>query len=488
MNLYGLNPYLPDPEENDRSITALAAAANGGDAQPIADPQPYDPGPPQTYDEPQLRAPDHPQMAPKLDNVRSLGSDVGAPSTGDSQSEAGGGDAPGVSGWALAADILLNRGRGLGGIIAQAEKQKQDFQREQEKRQAQALERKDRSAQNQLGWENARLRGDEIKLSRDREQSAADAEKTKLDMLQHPENYPLSHSEQIRKDEIAAMNGERDTDNKRADAQLEELRRHNLASEGNDSARIAAAGKDGGLTPYQQHEIERQGQLDSETKANKEAGLAQSYTDKTKFARASAASLAEVDAIVKKYGGKDVPGLGAAASMTPDWVRGLKGAYDNMTGDTAAAERNADAQTVTDALSNLSQSVLRKETGAAAAPSEQTLTKIRTGSGAGRSEEQALEAIRLMRDLSYGDLRAYSSGRDDIARDVIKKQGLNVDDIFGASPAAAAAVIDDAPPSARNAMPKMRQLKTDVQIGGPNAGESEDDFNKRFGQYRIGGR
>lgn len=474
MNLYGLNPYLPDPEQNDRSITALAMANNGGgeltDQTPPDDVQTaYDPSPPTAA------APDHPQMALKLDNVRSLGASVGAPSTGDSESAAaGGGEAPGVNGWALAADLLLNRGRGLGGIIAQAEKQKQDFEREQEKRQAQALERKDRAATNALGWENARLRGDEIAAGRDRAKTQADEEKLKLDMLQHPENYPLTHAEQIRKDEIAAMQGSRAADDKRLDAQFEEQKRHNLAGEENDKARLEAAGRNGGLTPYQQQEIERNQKLDAERRGDKDAALAQQYSDKTKFARNSAASLAEVQAIIDKYGGHDVPGLGAIESMTPDWVRGLKGAYDNMTGDTKAAERNADAQTVTDALTNLSQSVLRKETGAVAAPSEEALTKIRTGSGKGRSEAQALEALRLMKDLTYGDLRAYSSGRDDIARDVLKKQGLSVDDIFGAGAPAA-------PPSARDALPKVRGVDTSVQLQDP----SPEELKKRYGRFGI---
>lgn len=86
---------------------------------------------------------------------------------------------PNVNGWAIAADLALNHGRGIGGIIAQAEQQKAQWQARKDKQGDKALEDRYKEAQiahlqktgnaagdwaadkSALDWENARLRAQE---------------------------------------------------------------------------------------------------------------------------------------------------------------------------------------------------------------------------------------------------------------------------------------------------------------------------------------
>lgn len=400
-----------DDDEEERQRRAIEALSRSAEPPPMAAAQPpaYDLTPP----EPEAGPPE--EQAP----IAALSREASPPPMAAAP-EGGGGDdgGPGLNGWAIAADLVFNRGRGLGGIIGMAEQQKRDHLRSKAMagNRSQDLANKDR---------------------------AHALESRRLSYLEGIEGrkglpQPLSESDKLARERFEAEKAERDIDNKRADSELELHKQ-----------RLAKQGEGGGLTPYQQYSIDRNKTLDKQRdedrdeargnkKAHDDAQLANQYSTKTEKARASAASLKEIDAIIKKHGGKNVPGLGAVESVTPDWMRALKKGYyewqndgEGLQGISDEEQRMKDAQTVSDALTNLSQSVLRKETGAVAAPREEDLTKIRTGSGKGRTEEQAMEALRLMRDLTYGDLRAYSSGREDIARNVIELSKLDADEIFG---------------------------------------------------------
>lgn len=87
--------------------------------------------------------------------------------------------------------------------------------------------------------------------------------------------------------------------------------------------------------------------------------------------------------------------------------------------------------------------------------------------GTGRLSGEAAreEAIKTIREGLESGVRGAAAGREDAARAVLKEYGL--DDLM---PAQAAAVIDDAPASARSAMPQQRVPAGDVlsvQPGSP---------------------
>lgn len=108
-DLYGPD----DEEEKQRAIEALSAGEVGPDVPPA------------------VAANAAPLPADEQGPIQALAreADAGAPAAGQYNDPAPPKDenAPGLSGWAIAADMLFNKGRGLGGIISQSEKQKSDY-------------------------------------------------------------------------------------------------------------------------------------------------------------------------------------------------------------------------------------------------------------------------------------------------------------------------------------------------------------------------
>lgn len=90
--------------------------------------------------------------------------------------------------------------------------------------------------------------------------------------------------------------------------------------------------------------------------------------------------------------------------------------------------------------------------GTAVSANEATARERAYGTGRLSGEAAREEAIKTIREGLESGVRGAGVGREDVARQVLKEYGL--DDLM---PAQAAAVVDDAPASARNAMPQVRQ-------------------------------
>ena len=441
------NPY-DDQEERQRALEALGTAG-------AQDPQ-------QAPDE---QAAIH-ALAKESDQTSTApqGSRVASQGAPDNQPVAAGDDSgPGLNGWAIAADLVFNRGRGLGQIISMAEQQKRDAL----KAKAGGRDHAEELALRKRGLELQQHGQD---LTEQALTARATANTGKAEQSDKDREGMLARIREINPDAADALKDASPAAIRMFGTQLNVDYRHQMAPELNADAAARAGGVKGAqqdiehgnaprtaedkaliagaqatarlpaaqaskASPNYEQSINAHGGMtpEQERKASEE------FTSKTTKQQEIAHSLKAVDDIMARYPNGGTPGLGAAASITPDWVRGLSRAYDVHKGNDAAVKTDDEAQTISDALTNLSKEVLSKESGAVFRPSEEQATKIRTGSGIGRSEEQAKEAIRLIRELNNGSIASHGVGREAVARKVLEAAGLSPDIIHTAQPAAAAA-------------------------------------------------
>jgi len=131
--------------------------------------------------------------------------------------------------------------------------------------------------------------------------------------------------------------------------------------------------------------------------------------------------------------------------------------------------------------------------GTAVSANEATARERAYGTGRLSGEAAREEAIKTIREGLESGVRGAGVGREDVARQVLKEYGL--DDLM---PAQAAAVIDDAPASARDALPQARvpdPLDVPTTAGGmqqlqqsaPSLGVMPDSLRKKYEKYRAGG-
>lgn len=447
--MYDINsPYDDEEEQRRRALEALGTT--GPDMQ-----APDAHGDEQIAVQALAKESDQTATAPQGSRVVSQGAPQNTPvAEGDDSG-------PGLNGWAVAADLVFNRGRGLGQIIGMAEQQKKDALRakgnNRDRSQELALRQRGLDLQ-QHGQEiseqalNARSTANTGKveqsgkdrdamLSRIREinpQAAddlADASPTAIRafMTQFNVEHRLEKSPELN---AAAADRAGGVKQRVLDVENENIDRtatnKGTIAGAQANARLPAAQASKASPNYEQS-INASGGMTPE----QERAASEEFTNKTTKQQEIAHSLQSIDDIVKRYPKGGVPGLGAAASATPDWVRGLERAYDNARGNQGAVKKDDEGQTVSDALSNMSKAVLQKESGAVFRPSEEQATKIRTGSGLGRTEEQAMEAIRLIREINNGSIATHGVGREAVARKVLSAAGLDPEIIKMAAPAAA---------------------------------------------------
>jgi hypothetical protein len=430
--MYDINdPY--DDEERQRALEALGTTS-------MEDPQaPDDSAAIQAL----AKESDRTSMPPQGSRVASQSAPENTPV------QEGDDSGPGLNGWAVAADLVFNRGRGLGGIISMAEQEKRDYI----KAKASGKDRSQELALRQRGLDlqqhgqeiseqalNARAAANTGKaeqsgkdrdgmLARIREfdpkaaDDLADASPTVIRsfMTQFNVEHKLGMKEELNKAAAERAGGVKQ--------EVLNVEHENVDRTAGDKGQISGAQaaarlpsqKAGKAAPNYEQSINAAGGMTPE----QERAAAEEFTNKTAKQQKIAHSLQNIDDIMKRYPQGGVPGLGAAASVTPDWVRGLERAYDNARGNQGAVKKDDEGQTVSDALANMAKAVLSDESGQVFRPSEEQATKIRTGSGLGRTEEQAKEAIRLIREINNGSLASHGVGREAVARKVLSAAGLD---------------------------------------------------------------
>lgn len=488
----------PDPNvaEAGRSSSFGALAQAGRDRVPAPLAPPMKPAPvpvgmQREYapDPPEPTDPDQAETA-KVDGSANAQRQESAPDAPDEQ-------APRVNGWALAADILLNNGQGVQGIVGQAERQKKAFEESKRNKVTDEFTR----SQRDIGLTNARLRGEEL-------QQAIAKSKLDEDRRLHPEKYPLTPEQQIAKDRerregdkathdtdmgdwekteknkldyaaqeatatrsVEAQN-ERNRDNARADANLQLAR---------DNAGESRRAHD----ETRQDRLDRQATTDSTAREKVADTFSANYSKANKRNLDAAMSIKTIDGLLSKYKGQDIPGLGPTDSYTsaaPAPIRALAGLMNSDT-------ENADSEAMHGAAANLVSSVLREESGAAAAVPEHVATQIRAGFEKGATEEQAQTAFKLARDIIHGRLRGSSVANPDRARMVMQEQGIDPDAVFGRSAEPpkqnpeAPTEVEFVPKPVTSTSRSSLADESHHELGSPVV--ADEDWRKRFEKWKV---
>lgn len=328
-----------------------------------------------------------------------------------------------ISGWALVADLLMNKGKGVGSILAQANDQAGRARTERRSTAERA--------------EGRKIQGGYLQLAKDKAAQAviSDAEQSER-LKRHDEadlavkTNAITDSRLDNERQLMALDDAK-THQTNADAEAERYHRETLddrkqAHEDSHADRMLRAGQ---LTEATQDRLDRKAAADDERAATRlredNTRFSNTFSAKTKFARDAALQLQEIDSVFAKDAykdGKDLPGIGQldSADGATGWVRGLVGKVrDN--------DFDKDSRTVRGSLENLANAVLRSDTGAGAHMSEEQKTQIRTGARAGATEAEAREAMRLIKRTVHGDLNSFATGNEDIAREVLTNAGINTD-------------------------------------------------------------
>lgn len=252
-----------------------------------------------------------------------------------------------------------------------------------------------------------------------------------------------------------------------------------LADQIDENARGKAAASAQGSTSATTNELrlnprditpEQQAQLDIETKrlqqsqqahedaqANAEAtraataetrrqGELNSFRTQTKDMLSALQKARDLQKQIDNAGGKDVPGL------------------DNLDYNLPNAMLSRDAIHNQEILQQLINPETKRYFGTAVSANEASARERAYGTGRLSGEAAREEAIKTIREGLESGVRGAAAGREDAARAVLKEYGL--DDLL---PAQAAAVVEDAPASARDALPEQRVPEGDALSVQPGA-------------------
>lgn len=149
-----------------------------------------------------------------------------------------------------------------------------------------------------------------------------------------------------------------------------------------------------------------------------EPKLIREYNKDTTFPRAQAEQIDTLDAISKKYEGKDMPGVGG-------WDGRWGGRLIDYVGSALGNEKSLDAETVTNAKAQLADLAQRLRSGAAGPDKEKLAYEIQVGAQPGASEAQFRTAIKSARAHVRNELNTQAAGREGQARKALKAGGLD---------------------------------------------------------------
>lgn len=359
-------------------------------------------------------------------------------------------DEPGISPWAVIADVVTNtamgRKSGIGDIVNVAGQQRQAWKKDQVSRASQEIENKFKQEQYRNQATNSRLREEELGFERE-------TNRQKQDRLLHPENYPESREEALHRQEFEDRKGDRALDNARLKGEAEARNDERTYQHSRDSDQLSlqrdrltvderlrgdaidqrreAAGIAG--ADRSERAVVRAGEIDEKQRIAKEgrdAAFMTKFATSTKGAGKNLNTLRQLDAILGRYEGGNVPGLDASLALgdgANDAVNALSRGWKKMTGKYTpeVQQQEEDADNIRKLSVELGQSTLRDETGAAAALNEQQRTAIRLGMGATATQAQRIAAIKIAREANQSVMRRFGAANPAAARQVLETDGLD---------------------------------------------------------------
>jgi len=405
-------------------------------------------------------APPEPQSQAEYDSEHPAAKVGGLPQQDDD------GTPPGVNPWAIAASLMNDpSGKGVQQIVGLAQQQRQAW----EHAKTQKLENAYKQQQYELGKGNLEARQAENKI-----QSSRDARER--DKWENPDKYLSAeqkakakrdeeeHNYKIWKEgDVSAQGWEEkrlsDERAKKSDA-LGEARE--TRAEHTEARAVAAAQRQADAAKLAQEREDRieKGQTEAATTAKRDkfSSEARQYTKDNEYFLAQAGELKTIDELVKKYdkhldkdgnevAARDLPGQGFLKGRVPNAVRGLEAAAG------LDPEENEDAIAINLAKSRLADFALRKVSGAAAPLAEADKIAMNNGSKPGATLAEFKAGMEAAHRYVGANLRAYSTGREDVAAGVLKNFGLEAGVDSTATPAAKPAPAKTEPTALKSELP-----------------------------------
>jgi hypothetical protein len=148
---------------------------------------------------------------------------------------------------------------------------------------------------------------------------------------------------------------------------------------------------------------------------------AENFATKAERDLAIASEIDNIDALIGKYQGQSLPGVGLGQGLVPNAVRGMVADY----GGPEQAQKQQDALALNNARSWMAEIALRKDTGAAAPEAESLRNSVRVGSAPNATEQEFLVGLQAARELTQMRIRAYGAANPQAAGEVLEASGLS---------------------------------------------------------------
>jgi len=507
-------PEPPKPDDvveelaKDETVTVVAAPKPEDEIDELAKDSPSDsfapagsPRPSDAIDE--LAKEPEPKNAGAVTNAASQRAREAAYSATE---DSGDDEEPGVSGWAIAADLIFNNGRGIGGIVSQAQKQKQDWQTRKARFKGSAAQQA--IAQEQIGIQREQNRLRELELNTKHGEKLTDQElrdrgidisgrRVGLQEQIHGDksdpnsNFSTTQVHQAREKARGAATGRITATHENIDTIAGDAARKSgaQAAATQPYKKELKAMETPGLVETKRHnEVTEKTAKDNAARAEAKDERAAAKDDRENAGKLVKESeddlkmLSSIDGLTRIYGRwkgtkEGVPGVGEVESGMVGGtfgpaMRNIAGKARKKFGDKKTAdEYNADAESAAQAIGDLQAFKLHDLSGASAAEKEFQRIAGSIAKG-GMSEEQTEIALGRAKQLYQQIIAARTTGNEKVGAQVVQRAGIDPSFV---SPPPAAGAPAVAPPAAPPAAPQV----------GISDGEAVRKLRDKYSRWKV---
>ena len=377
------------------------------------------------------------------------------------------------------ADIIANRGRGLGqitqGVIAGKESRRnreaQQFEADRGAYMKQQDMQADAEARRQsygVHSQNAAMRQAELDLAVLREKRITDQftrgqPSPEMVQAEHEAELRLKNAQAAEAEARAGRDPNAITPNQQAqlDATKEERRERRLDRDESRAERAA-----------REQETNRLKRVDdTRAQEGQDRIAASDFLEKTKETRGIARTLQTLEPLVESYKGKDIPGVGTVDARVPGW---MAHPFDE--------QQRKDAIAVEQAREGAAAAYRYANTGAAASIPEDERLRIVNGMRNGATEEEFLLGLQTMSKYTKGELGARATASPDIARRALQADGTADWALGKQLPPADLETRGDDVNAPLEPPPTYRTQSGQLQPAGPPAGDTLQTTGQRPGQ------
>jgi hypothetical protein len=391
---------------------------------------------------------------------------------------------PGLNGWAVAADLVFNRGRGLGQIISMAEQEKRDYIKAKGAG-------KDKAAEEALRKRSLDLEGRRLDLVESGQGTRQAANASKAEQSDKDRSAMLARIGEVNPEAADALKDASPQAIRAFMTQLNVDYRHKMAPELNQDAADRAQGVAGASTNSTTNALRdnpRAITAEQDVTNKREQAQMDASLEEKALARETRAKQQKIDN-VDKYNRElgDVMSIAENAhklknifNAHPDDLPGV-GAWDARKPDFMKSQDDIDAGNI---FAQFANPQFKDIAGRAVTGAEQERVLQQVGNLKSTDERTVRSAVDEIEKSMTSRIRGGSVGREDVAREILRQHGL--EDLLGApaateQPSAATGVGGG---GGGDTLPVTNQRARDVPK--VSAIIDQDDELKKLGIRRIG--